>query len=316
MMEYQNQFFQQIHRFFPALLYDDRFTNNEICQYIRQQVRYHEDPYHRNREQYVASHRATEARINMSRRPPARQSTSSTSPIRVSTNNTINNPPPSLTSIVSNTTPTTQTQAPLESTIFSTFIPLYPTVRSNNTGVSTNPQNASSRVRSDTRPQPRNSTTLPQQATISGNDTGIDVTISAAVQDLFSLVGQNMNSFDETLLQSLGVGLGLGGVNGFNEPVPVVPSQDVIERSCETMTYDEYITKMEEESEDTTENDSDPSSTSIVHTECPIRQQAFANDDTITRIKHCGHVFFEDELNIWFQTHPTCPVCRHDIREE
>lgn len=315
MMEYQNQFFQQIHRFFPALLYDDRFTNNELCQYIRQQVQYHEDPYHRNREHYVESQPVRGDRANIARRPQTRQNTSSTSPIHVSSNNTINNPPPSLTSIVSNATPTTQTQAPVESTIFSTFIPLYPTVRNNNTGVSTNQQNASSRVRS----QPQNSTNLSRTATVPGGDTGIDVTISAAVQDLFSLVGQNMNSFDETLLQGLGLGLGGAngrGMNGFNEPVPVVPSQDVIERTCETMTYDEYITKMEEESEDTTDNDSDPSSTSIVHTECPIRQQSFSNDDTITRIKHCGHVFFEDELNIWFQTHPTCPVCRHDIREE
>ena len=40
----------------------------------------------------------------------------------------------------------------------------------------------------------------------------------------------------------------------------------------------------------------------------------FSDNDIVTVIRHCGHVFATDQLNIWFATHCTCPVCRFDIR--
>ena len=35
----------------------------------------------------------------------------------------------------------------------------------------------------------------------------------------------------------------------------------------------------------------------------------------IVQINYCGHCFSRIHLNRWFQNHVTCPVCRHDIRE-
>jgi len=47
---------------------------------------------------------------------------------------------------------------------------------------------------------------------------------------------------------------------------------------------------------------------------CPISMADFSDNDIVTVIRHCGHVFATDQLNIWFATHCTCPVCRFDIR--
>jgi len=47
---------------------------------------------------------------------------------------------------------------------------------------------------------------------------------------------------------------------------------------------------------------------------CPISMVDFSDNDIVTVIRHCGHVFATDQLNIWFATHCTCPVCRFDIR--
>ncbi len=51
------------------------------------------------------------------------------------------------------------------------------------------------------------------------------------------------------------------------------------------------------------------------NTRCPISQQDFSQNDVVTQIRHCGHVFYPDEINTWWERNVRCPVCRHDIRE-
>jgi len=46
---------------------------------------------------------------------------------------------------------------------------------------------------------------------------------------------------------------------------------------------------------------------------CPIIVERFLPEQTIVMINHCGHLFTPVELRRWFETHSTCPVCRHDI---
>lgn len=50
-----------------------------------------------------------------------------------------------------------------------------------------------------------------------------------------------------------------------------------------------------------------------VHTRCPITMAEFNDDDTVIRIRHCGHYFEERAIMRWFSNHITCPVCRHNI---
>ena len=48
---------------------------------------------------------------------------------------------------------------------------------------------------------------------------------------------------------------------------------------------------------------------------CPISLEPFQDDQMVTQIIHCGHIFCTTELNNWFRTNVRCPVCRYDIRE-
>ena len=54
---------------------------------------------------------------------------------------------------------------------------------------------------------------------------------------------------------------------------------------------------------------------SPLNVSCPILQQNFENDSIVSVIRHCGHIFNTDELNVWFESSCRCPVCRYDIRE-
>lgn len=48
---------------------------------------------------------------------------------------------------------------------------------------------------------------------------------------------------------------------------------------------------------------------------CPISLERFENQQLVTRIIFCGHIFSTNELQLWFETNVRCPLCRFDIRE-
>jgi hypothetical protein len=50
-----------------------------------------------------------------------------------------------------------------------------------------------------------------------------------------------------------------------------------------------------------------------INTECPIRLEDFSENDMVTQIKKCGHIFNSAELTNWFQNNIKCPVCRGDV---
>jgi hypothetical protein len=41
---------------------------------------------------------------------------------------------------------------------------------------------------------------------------------------------------------------------------------------------------------------------------------AFNNDQLVTVIRHCGHIFNTEQIGAWFRANCRCPVCRYDIR--
>ena len=47
---------------------------------------------------------------------------------------------------------------------------------------------------------------------------------------------------------------------------------------------------------------------------CPITLEPFQENEAVTMIKYCGHLFKTDEINQWFETNVRCPVCRYDLR--
>lgn len=47
---------------------------------------------------------------------------------------------------------------------------------------------------------------------------------------------------------------------------------------------------------------------------CPITLEPFEENETICKIRHCGHIFKKNALNDWFSRNVRCPICRYDIR--
>ena len=79
------------------------------------------------------------------------------------------------------------------------------------------------------------------------------------------------------------------------ESVPVVASQDIINRNTRTVRFDEVV--------------------SPLNYDCPISLERFQDNSTLTQIIGCGHLFCSNEITRWFRTNVHCPVCRYDIRE-
>jgi len=77
------------------------------------------------------------------------------------------------------------------------------------------------------------------------------------------------------------------------QDVVVSPSPEQITRATETYSY--HI------GEET-------------NTQCPITLDEFQENESVCRIRHCGHTFRENALRNWFQQNVRCPVCRYDIR--
>ena len=79
------------------------------------------------------------------------------------------------------------------------------------------------------------------------------------------------------------------------ENVPVFPSPEQIETATESLPFQDI---------------SNP-----INTNCPITMEPFSQNQIVTRIRQCGHIFNTTHLNSWFRNNVQCPVCRFDIRE-
>lgn len=84
-------------------------------------------------------------------------------------------------------------------------------------------------------------------------------------------------------------------LNAFLEPVPTYPGTLQIEIATRNMLYGDIVSPR--------------------NTSCPISLERFENDDMVTTICYCGHIFMMAEIHHWFSNNCRCPVCRYDIRE-
>jgi len=51
-----------------------------------------------------------------------------------------------------------------------------------------------------------------------------------------------------------------------------------------------------------------------INNSCPISLDVFNENDTVTVIRYCGHIFNTSQINDWFRANCRCPICRYDIR--
>jgi len=80
----------------------------------------------------------------------------------------------------------------------------------------------------------------------------------------------------------------------FLQPIDIYPSQAQIEAATRNVRYSDIV--------------------SPINRSCPISLENFNDNDMVSVIRYCGHIFNRAELNTWFLTNCRCPVCRYDIR--
>ncbi len=80
----------------------------------------------------------------------------------------------------------------------------------------------------------------------------------------------------------------------FFDPIIIYPTASQIETATRRVLYRDIVTP--------------------INSSCPISMDNFNDNETVTIIRHCGHIFNIDELATWFQSNCRCPVCRYDIR--
>lgn len=83
-------------------------------------------------------------------------------------------------------------------------------------------------------------------------------------------------------------------LNSFFDPVDVFPSPLQLERATRIVYYRDIINPL--------------------NNSCPISLERFDDNESVTIIRHCNHIFRTDQINNWFRSNCRCPVCRYDIR--
>ena len=83
-------------------------------------------------------------------------------------------------------------------------------------------------------------------------------------------------------------------MQNFFQPIEVYPTQSQIEAATRIVRYSDVLSPR--------------------NRSCPISLDIFNDNDMVTIIRFCGHIFNTDEINTWFRSNCRCPVCRYDIR--
>jgi hypothetical protein len=80
----------------------------------------------------------------------------------------------------------------------------------------------------------------------------------------------------------------------FFDPIVIHPTLSQIETATRRVRYCDIV--------------------SPINRSCPISLENFTDNDMVTVIRFCGHIFNTEHLNTWFQNNCRCPICRYDIR--
>ena len=80
----------------------------------------------------------------------------------------------------------------------------------------------------------------------------------------------------------------------FFDSITVHPTHAEIERATQTIRFGDIV--------------------SPTNLSCPISLESFNENDNVTMIHQCGHIFNTLNINVWFRINVRCPICRFDIR--
>lgn len=138
------------------------------------------------------------------------------------------------------------------------------------------PRPENSNYYNDLFTQPNRSTSRPNQNRSYNNTTNMP------------LQTQSSNNIFDILLQAI-------PLTPTMENVVVRPSQEQIRNATRSIIYSSNNTR-------------------ITNNTCPITLEPFEEQQMLTQITYCGHVFSQDGINRWFEGNVRCPICRYDIR--
>ena len=83
-------------------------------------------------------------------------------------------------------------------------------------------------------------------------------------------------------------------LQSFFNPIPIIPTATQIENARRIAIFGNI--------------------TRPINNACPITLDRFNDNETVSVIRYCNHIFNTDALNNWFRENCRCPVCRYDIR--
>jgi hypothetical protein len=82
-----------------------------------------------------------------------------------------------------------------------------------------------------------------------------------------------------------------GIMSGQRSSNPLRPSADQLRRSTTVRTLTENVEDL-----------------------CHICHDGMLTGQSVRTIRHCNHMFHQLCIDTWFSSRPTCPACRHDVR--
>ena len=80
----------------------------------------------------------------------------------------------------------------------------------------------------------------------------------------------------------------------FFEPIQIFPTPTQIENAVRIARFSDIVRP--------------------INNSCPIILERFNDNDNVSVIRNCNHIFNTSALNSWFTSNCRCPVCRYDIR--
>ena len=121
-----------------------------------------------------------------------------------------------------------------------------------------------------------------------------DAASAYAGRDVGRDVGRDASSYGGRLQNDVSNNIFSNLFQSFFDPILIYPTPSQIETATRRVLYRDIATP--------------------INNSCPISMDTFNDNDTVTIIRHCSHIFNTDEITTWFQSNCRCPVCRYDIR--
>jgi len=269
---YGFELLDDLHNFFPELMYDNELFDNEMAAYMRYRVRTlfpqaytrHENIYNIyervNRRRNFATWRETYTPIIAT--PPPRRPRPGSFRVRVGGDHTDSE----IQDISGAEVPVLETPPP---------VARFLGVNTLGTRLGRNRDNwfASG---------------FPTERT-SWFASGLPITPQQAMEPIPLLFPEENNAFTQGMLNLLNVGI--RGTGGLYQDVEVAPTTEQITTGSETRAAADVSAE----------------------TVCAICMD-HGNEETAWRVLRCSHMYHADCIDMWFQNHVACPVCRTDIR--